>query len=41
MVDRTVVKEGNLSYIYKLISECYRRLRGCTGDDIERDKSFW
>ena len=41
MVDRTVVRAENISYIYKLVSECYRRLRRCTGDDIERDKRFW
>lgn len=41
MVDRTVVREGNISYIYKLVLECYRRLRGCIGDGIERNEGFW
>ena len=41
MVDRTVVRQGNLSYVYILVSECYRRLRRCTGDDIERKEAFW
>ncbi len=35
-----MVRAENISHIYKLISECYRRLRRCTGDDMEREQKF-